>query len=154
MIDDIGFTCRVEPHLPPIHGHEPRLVQILTNLLNNAAKFSPPGGEITLSAGVAADAVEIVVSDNGMGISAAALPRIFDRYFQEAVTARRSGGLGIGLTLVKMLVESHGGRVSAHSDGAGLGATFTVRLPLDWDRSAEHLAHSASQDGRVTASTR
>ena len=107
-----------------------RLTQIVANLLNNAAKYTPPGGRISVSAHAEADWVDLAVIDDGMGIDAQLLPRVFDLFAQGATTLDRSqGGLGIGLSLVKRLVELHGGSVRADSAGPGRGATFTVRLP-------------------------
>jgi len=105
-----------------------RLAQIVSNLLNNAAKYTDAGGSITLSVRVDGPHAAIAVRDTGSGISADALPRVFDMFVQE--DHRPKGGLGIGLTLVRSLVEMHGGRVEARSDGPGKGSEFVVRLPL------------------------
>jgi PAS domain S-box-containing protein len=114
-----------------LEGDIVRLVQVLQNLLNNAAKFTPEGGHIKLEARLQGEEIEIEVRDNGTGISANLLPSVFDLFRQGERTLDRSqGGLGIGLTLVQRLVEMHDGRVEAHSDGAGLGARFTVWLPV------------------------
>jgi signal transduction histidine kinase len=107
-----------------------RLEQVLTNLLGNAAKFTDPGGHIHLAAAVEAGEVVVRVRDNGRGISPAHLPRVFDLYQQVPGSASRGKrGLGIGLALVKALVELHGGSVAAFSDGPGAGSEFVVRLP-------------------------
>jgi len=107
-----------------------RLAQALANLLNNAAKYTEPGGRIRLGAELRADELCIRVSDDGMGIDAELLPHVFDLFFQSATTPDRThGGLGIGLTLVRTLVEMHGGQVSAASAGRGHGSEFTIRLP-------------------------
>lgn len=112
-----------------------RLTQIIANLLNNASKYTQTGGHIQLKASLTGEReewVEIVVSDNGPGIDADLLPRIFDLFSQGTTTLDRSrGGLGIGLSLVKRLVELHGGTIRATSGGAGTGATFTVCLPRE-----------------------
>jgi signal transduction histidine kinase/ActR/RegA family two-component response regulator len=108
-----------------------RLEQVLSNLLTNAAKYTEPGGRI--SVGVAREAGEALVrvADTGMGIAPEALPSLFEPFVQLQHTLDRAqGGLGLGLTLVRALVEMHGGRVQVHSDGPGRGSTFTVRLPL------------------------
>lgn len=105
-----------------------RLTQVLTNLLNNAARYTDPGGAIRLAARSAGTLVEIEVSDTGRGISPAILPSIFDAFVQER--ERGGGGLGLGLALVKRLIDLHGGGVEAHSEGAGKGSRFVVRLPL------------------------
>jgi PAS domain S-box-containing protein len=108
-----------------------RLAQVVANLLNNAAKYTDKGGEIILAAHVVDDDVVISVKDNGIGIPVADLNRVFDMFIQMDHTLERSeGGLGIGLTLVRRLVEMHGGDVEAHSEGPGTGSEFIVRLPL------------------------
>ena len=107
-----------------------RLLQVLENLLTNASKYSDDGGAITLRVCAEADMVRIEVSDAGVGIAPEALPQLFQLFSQVDATIDRSqGGLGIGLALVRRLVELHGGAVSAHSAGKGQGATFVVRLP-------------------------
>jgi signal transduction histidine kinase len=105
-----------------------RLVQILTNLLTNAAKYTDPGGHISLSADLSSESVVIRVRDNGQGMSPELLPRIFDLY--QRGPHQRERGLGLGLTLVKSLVELHGGSVAAHSQGLGMGSEFIVCLPI------------------------
>ena len=108
-----------------------RIEQVLSNLLHNAAKFTPPGGHIELAARRDGGEVVIAVRDDGAGISPDLLPRIFDLFVQEERSLDRShGGLGIGLTLVRSLVERHGGAVAAASAGPGQGSELTVRLPL------------------------
>ncbi len=126
---------RFDVHLPAttvlLEGDLVRLIQVLQNLLNNAAKYTPDGGHIELSGRLLEEEIELQVRDNGMGMPAELLPGVFDLFIQGERTLDRSqGGLGIGLTLVRRLVDLHGGRVDAYSPGAGLGATFTVRLPL------------------------
>jgi PAS domain S-box-containing protein len=121
----------IAPGIPPLLGDRIRLVQICTNLLNNAAKYTPQGGELLLQARVEGGSLALLVRDNGIGISADLLPQVFDLFTQgERSPDRAQGGLGLGLALVKSLVELHGGSVGAHSDGVGRGSTFTVRLPL------------------------
>ncbi len=108
-----------------------RLVQVLTNLLNNAAKYTPRGGTITLRVTIDGARLRFCIVDNGIGIDAALLPHVFDLFTQAERTPDRSqGGLGIGLALVRTLVALHGGEVHAHSEGSGSGCTFTVLLPL------------------------
>jgi len=107
-----------------------RLQQIVWNLLSNAIKFTSPGGHVTLAAERAPAEVTLTVSDDGPGISPDFLPHVFERFRQaESTEARTHGGLGLGLAIVRQLVELHGGTVEAQSDGLGRGATFTVRLP-------------------------
>lgn len=111
-------------------GDGTRLVQIITNLLNNATKYTPPGGVIALELTQNDSMVQVVVRDDGIGIDAALLPHVFDLFVQgERSSDRAQGGLGVGLALVKSLVERHGGSISAASAGQGAGSEFTVRLP-------------------------
>jgi CheY-like chemotaxis protein/anti-sigma regulatory factor (Ser/Thr protein kinase) len=108
-----------------------RLAQVFSNLLANSAKYTEPGGRIWVEARCGGGQVTVAVRDTGMGVPREELPRIFDMFSQvDRGTGRTTGGLGIGLTLVKQLVEKHGGTVEAHSDGPGTGSTFTVRLPV------------------------
>lgn len=108
-----------------------RLAQVFANLLNNSAKYTPPGGRIQLAARLDNGEVAVSVRDNGIGISTGMLPHIFEMFTQVDGSLNRSqGGLGIGLTLVRRLVEMHGGQVEAHSAGEGQGSEFVVRLPI------------------------
>jgi signal transduction histidine kinase len=108
-----------------------RIGQVVANLLNNAAKYTPSGGRIELSAYRDNEEAVITVNDNGMGIPEESLANVFDMFNQVGRNMDRSqGGLGIGLSLVRRLVEMHGGTVNATSVGAGQGSTFIVRLPL------------------------
>ena len=116
----------------PVHvaGDHKRLVQVLANLLGNAAKYTPEGGRIRLALAVRGDLAEVCVEDNGIGIDAALLPRVFDSFTQGTRTAGRAeGGLGLGLALVRRLAELHGGEVAARSAGPGQGSTFVLTLP-------------------------
>jgi signal transduction histidine kinase len=118
------------PPEPQVCGDSTRLVQIVTNLLNNASKYTPEGGSIALELTQDAAMVQIRVRDDGIGIDAALLPHVFDLFIQGERSAHRTqGGLGLGLALVKSLVERHGGSVSAASAGHGAGSEFTIRLP-------------------------
>jgi len=123
-------TLRVPPETLPIQGDPMRLAQVFTNLINNAAKFTPPGGRITIDAFRQAQEAVVEVRDNGFGISLEELPRVFDLFTQSS-SPREGGGLGIGLALARGLVEMHGGKIEAKSDGPGKGSVFIVRLPLD-----------------------
>ena len=117
----------------PLHleGDEHRLAQVIANLLTNAAQYTDPGGRIVLRAWAEDREVRLSVTDNGIGISPALLPRIFDLFVQgERALDRLPGGLGIGLTIVRSLVDLHGGRVAAESAGRGQGSDFTICLPL------------------------
>ncbi len=127
-----GVTMKVEipPKLPALLGDGDRLAQVFTNLVDNALKFTPDGGEITLRASATQDEMQVTVSDTGPGIPDDALPRIFDRFYQ-ADRARKGGdghGAGLGLAIVKQIIEAHGGRISVRSGGAG--TSFEVSLPL------------------------
>lgn len=113
-----------------VKGDPVRLVQVFANLLHNASKYSPENTPITVSVAVRATAIEICVADSGIGITADVLPDVFRLFVQDAHAARYNGqGLGIGLALVKDLVEAHGGTVAASSEGTGCGSRFTVTLP-------------------------
>ncbi|MRG98524.1 sensor histidine kinase [Polyangium spumosum] len=121
-------------HLPAepleVRGDLTRLTQIFANLLNNAAKFTPQGGALDVTAGKSGADVLVRITDTGVGIVPALLPHVFDLFTQgDRSLDRAQGGLGVGLTLVKRLVEMHGGAVTAESAGVGKGSIFTVRLP-------------------------
>ncbi|NJK88215.1 MAG: HAMP domain-containing histidine kinase, partial [Myxococcales bacterium] len=114
-----------------VNGDRERLLQIVWNLLSNATKYTPRKGRIQVVVRRVDSHVEIVVSDDGEGIDAALLPYVFERFRRaDATSTRRHGGLGLGLAIVRHLVELHGGFVMAHSEGIGHGTTFTVNLPL------------------------
>jgi PAS domain S-box-containing protein len=138
-----SLTVSLPPEPLVLDADSARAVQVLTNLLNNAAKYTPPGGRVTLAAERDGSVAVIRITDSGIGIAAADLGRIFEPFTQAGrVPGRLPDGLGVGLTLVKSLVEMHGGSVTAASDGPGKGSTFTVRLPLaaaTADRAAEAL---------------
>lgn len=133
VIESAGhfFSLQLPPDPLTLDADRTRIMQVLANLLNNAAKYTPHGGKIILSAKQADHEVVIRVTDTGVGIPAEMLPKVFEMFIQVGTSLERSqGGLGIGLTLVKRLVEMHGGSVSAESPGTGQGSTFIVRLPL------------------------
>ena len=139
-IANAGHRLTVElPGTPmPLVCDPTRVVQVICNLLSNAVKYTPPGGHITLSARRRDDLFEVSVRDTGIGIPGDMLARVFDMFTQVPHAIERSqGGLGIGLTLVKRLVELHGGQVKAKSVGPGLGSEFIVRLP---ERMTAHAA--------------
>jgi signal transduction histidine kinase/CheY-like chemotaxis protein len=122
----------------PVVGDAVRLTQVFANLLTNAAKYTNTGGEIRLTAKHEAGHARVSIRDNGIGIPASHLAAVFDMFMQVDRSDRRAqGGLGIGLTLVRTLVEMHGGRVEAHSDGPGTGTEFVVSLPALEDSLAE-----------------
>lgn len=133
LIDDHAHQLVVEmPHTPVfLYADTTRLSQVLSNLLNNAAKYMDRGGRIRLAIDADKEQVTIRVADTGIGISREMLPRIFEMFTQaDRSLERTEGGLGIGLTLVQRLVELHGGTVEAHSAGPGQGSEFIVRLPI------------------------
>jgi len=125
---------QLEIEIPPetltIDGDSVRLTQVVANLLNNAARYTPEGGRIWLKVRREGGSIAVSVRDTGTGIPADMLPQVFELFTQLNRSARTQGGLGIGLTLVRSLVEMHGGSVEARSDGVGKGAEFVVRLPL------------------------
>jgi CheY-like chemotaxis protein len=119
-----------------VSGGRTRLIQVAANLLNNAAKYTPEGGELHVSLQRQGESVVLQVRDNGIGIAPDLLPVVFDLFTQgERTPDRAQGGLGLGLALVKKLVELHDGSVEARSSGAGQGSTFIIRLPLLADPS-------------------
>ena len=115
----------------PMRADPARITQVFANLLNNAAKYTPPGGQIEMRFALEDRTVCIDIEDNGVGLDADLLPRVFDLFVQaEPTPDREEGGLGIGLALVRSLVQQHGGRIEAYSDGPGTGARFRVCLPV------------------------
>jgi signal transduction histidine kinase len=119
------------PEDPTIEADPLRLSQVLSNLLTNAAKYTDPAGHVALSAAIQHDTLCLSVKDDGIGIAPEALPRIFEMFAQiDGGSSRSEGGLGIGLSLVKGLLELHGGTIEAHSDGPGRGSEFIVQFPL------------------------
>ncbi len=152
LIEDYHHHLTVTlPDHPVLLEVDPaRMAQVLSNLLNNAAKYTDEGGEIALIAEREGREVAIHVRDNGTGIAPELLPHIFDMFTQADQTLSRSrGGLGIGLTLVRSLVEMHDGRVTARSAGPGLGSEFTVRLPVSPDAPAEPPADGPAGDESI-----
>lgn len=127
-----------------VEGDRARLIQVVANLLNNAAKYSPPGGAIELGVDAFESRIRLTVRDQGAGIDSALLPHVFDLFTQAQRTPDRTqGGLGLGLALVKSIVQLHGGEVSAHSAGPGRGSTFTVLLPLAQQAEVAQLMNPA-----------
>ena len=128
---EIELHSIIDPFPEPFRGDPNRLQQCLWNLLNNAIKFTPKGGKVQIALQRIDGHIVISVHDSGIGIDADFLPHVFDRFQQaDASTTRRHGGLGIGLAIVKNLVELHGGKVTAKSEGKDLGSTFSIELPL------------------------
>ncbi|HZG54448.1 MAG TPA: ATP-binding protein [Pyrinomonadaceae bacterium] len=126
----IRLQALLDPQAGPVSGDTDRLQQVVWNLLSNAIKFTPKGGRVQVRLERVDSHVEIIVSDSGKGISAEFLPHVFDRFRQaDGTSTRKQGGLGLGLSIVRQLVELHGGTVSVESGGEGQGATFVVQLP-------------------------
>ncbi|TVP77229.1 MAG: PAS domain-containing sensor histidine kinase [Thioalkalivibrio sp.] len=149
---DRRVTVSVPSEPLVVEGDPVRLVQVIANLLNNAAKFTDAGGHIDVRATPRDDWVEIQVQDDGCGVPRERLDKIFEMFSQ--AEPGRSGGLGIGLSLVRGLVEMHGGTVSADSAGPGCGATFTVSLPLSSSVPVQATAETATEPGALPTQCR
>lgn len=127
----LRMAVDVDEGLPPVAGDPDRLQQVIGNILSNAIKFTPDEGRIWIRASRHNSSVTISISDTGVGIAPDFLPHVFDRFRQgEGGRTRSHGGLGIGLSLARKLIELHGGSIDARSDGTGTGATFVIRLPI------------------------
>jgi signal transduction histidine kinase len=151
---NIRLQALLDPHAGPISGDPDRLQQVVWNLLSNAVKFTPKGGRVQVRLERINSHVEIVISDTGKGIEPEFLPNVFDRFRQsDGSMTRRHGGLGLGLAIVRQLVELHGGVVSVESAGEGQGSTFTVNLPLlpvrTESRRREDRVHPAARSGAL-----
>lgn len=150
LIERKRHTLSVEEPKHPVYvdGDAARLTQVFTNLLNNAAKYSPPGTSILVSLTRDGETAAVRVRDQGFGIDPSMLEAIFETFVQQQrLTENARGGLGLGLAIVKSMVTAHGGSVSAHSEGAGKGTTFTVTLPLDTTSGAVEEAAVAESLG-------
>jgi signal transduction histidine kinase len=123
-----SLSVQLPDHAMSLNGDPIRIVQVVANLLNNASRYTPAGGKIAITCAAQKDGVDIRVTDNGRGIGPEFLPHVFEAFSQEAEHA--GAGLGVGLSVVRQLVSLHEGTVAAHSEGQGLGSTFTVWLPL------------------------
>jgi PAS domain S-box-containing protein len=151
----VRLSVRLDPRVGAVTGDADRLQQVVWNLLSNAVKFTPGGGQVDVTLARSNGHAEIKVSDTGQGIRPDFLPYVFDRFRQaDQQITREHGGLGLGLSIVRHIVELHGGTIRAESEGEGRGATFTVNLPLstvpeagatDGGRSRENLAPAAAQ---------
>jgi signal transduction histidine kinase/CheY-like chemotaxis protein len=144
LLEERGHSLKVDvPRGLVVNGDEGRLVQVISNLLTNAGKYTDPGGRVHIIAEVEGKTALLRVRDNGVGISADMLAHVFDRFIQGAQSSDRpQGGLGLGLSIVQNLVQLHGGVVGVSSEGAGRGSEFTVRLPLVRPRRDRHKAQS------------
>jgi two-component system, OmpR family, sensor histidine kinase BaeS len=125
----VGLHDRLPSTLPLVAGDDARLRQVLANLLDNALRHTPPGEAVTLSCDVHPHAVAIHVTDTGRGIPADALPHVFERFYRADPAREHHGGSGIGLTISRAIAHAHRGELTAHSDGPGRGARFTLQLP-------------------------
>jgi CheY-like chemotaxis protein/two-component sensor histidine kinase len=133
----LDLARQVDGELPLVEADSTRLQQVVWNLLSNAVKFSFPGGTVRVVTRNVGQAVEVNIIDYGEGIATEFLPYVFDRFRQaDASTTRRHGGLGLGLAIVRQVVEMHGGQVAVTSPGPGRGSTFTVRLPAKSARAS------------------
>ncbi|MGB9594601.1 MAG: sensor histidine kinase, partial [Anaerolineae bacterium] len=135
---NLSLTVHIPPDIPPVKADAEALHQVLTNLLHNAIKFTPPGGKITVAVQPTESEVVVSVSDTGVGIAAEDLPRIFERFYK-ADRARSGGGTGLGLAIAKHIVQAHGGRIWAESE-EGKGSTFYFTLK----------AYTAAENGILT----
>ncbi|HEX9206598.1 MAG TPA: ATP-binding protein [Steroidobacteraceae bacterium] len=157
LLDQYAHQLAIElPAEPiPLHGDLVRLAQVFCNLLNNAARYTPRGGSISITAGREGATAVVRVRDNGIGIPADMLPKIFDMFTQvDRSLERTRGGLGIGLTLVRKLVELHGGTIEARSGGAGQGCEFIVRLPVAEPATGTVPAPSPRETARTAPASR
>jgi signal transduction histidine kinase len=128
---NISLDTDADPDLPDISVDPERIAQVLGNLMSNALRHTPSGGKVVLSAQVSSDELVLSVQDTGAGISAQALPHVFERYYREEWSSQEeSTGSGLGLAIAKSIVEAHGGAIAAASAGAGKGSTFAIHLPL------------------------
>lgn len=153
---EIQLQAVLDPAASHIQGDDARLQQVVWNLLSNAVKFTPKGGLVQVRLDRTDSKAQITVSDTGEGINSEFIPYVFDRFQQaDGTTTRKHGGLGLGLAIVRHIVEMHGGTIEAHSAGVGKGASFTVGLPLVAVRATGSLsgdyAESASRGGASTA---
>ena len=127
---DVRLHRDIPDDLPPIDGDPERVHQVLFNLVDNAVRFTPAGGEVTVSAHRSNGSIEVSVSDTGVGIPSEHLPRLFERFYRaDPARSRDDGGTGIGLAIARSVVEAHGGHIRAESE-LGQGSTFTFDLPI------------------------
>jgi len=129
---NISLTSQLAGTLPKVRGDADRLVQVLSNLVNNALQYTPEGGSVTISAREVAREVQVSVRDSGVGIGAEHLGHVFDRFYRvdKSRSRQAGGGSGIGLTIARLLVEAHGGRIWAESEGEGKGSVFAFTVPI------------------------
>ena len=125
----VTLATETEPGLPTVRGDEARLGQVVVNLVHNAIKFSPDGGEVLVAVRRAGDDIELTVTDHGIGIKRADRARIFERFYKADRARVRGGGTGLGLAIARHVVEGHGGRIAVESE-EGVGSTFAVTIPI------------------------
>jgi CheY-like chemotaxis protein len=146
--EHIQLTTAIEDAEYLMSADPVRLQQVFTNLLSNAAKFTPPGGHVTIEASSNASIATVTISDDGLGISSSFLPRVFEGFLPDRrSSASTSPGLGLGLSIARHFVERHGGTIRAASDGPGKGSRFTVVLPLQPQRTAVEERKPTGVDG-------
>jgi signal transduction histidine kinase len=143
----VGLSCIIDPELPEVRGDEVRLQQVVWNLIWNALKFTPSGGRVDVRVNKTDGGAELVIADTGIGIDPGFLPHVFEPFRQGTPSGSDpSRGLGLGLAIVRHLIELHGGTIDAHSDGIGRGARFRVTLPTMVTDTASHLVDPEPQD--------
>ncbi|HST20828.1 MAG TPA: ATP-binding protein [Blastocatellia bacterium] len=150
---EVRLQIILDPQAGPVSGDPGRLQQVIWNLLSNAVKFTHKGGRVQVRVARKDSYAEITVSDTGQGINPEFLPYVFDRFRQaDSTLTRKYGGMGLGLAIVRHLVELHGGTVSAFSDGQGQGSTFTVKLPIMLAHRTSHIWMNPIERDQVIAS--
>ena len=129
----VNLDTELSENLPAVSADEDRIGQVMLNLVGNALQYTPSGGRVVIRATRQGQEVQIDIQDTGVGIPAEHLPHLFDRFYRVDKSRSRGagGGSGIGLTIAKRIVETHGGRIWAESQGAGSGSTFSFTLPID-----------------------
>ena len=150
----VGLELSIGPGEFMVAGDKVRLGQVVGNLVENALKFTPEGGRVSVTVGRAGELVEVTVTDTGEGIRSDSIERIFERFEQQDSSSRRPyGGLGLGLSIARHLTELHGGTLDASSDGTGKGSKFTLRLPLrdPQEHGPERVEPTVSTDNRAEA---
>jgi two-component system, OmpR family, sensor histidine kinase BaeS len=129
----VGLKAHIEPRVPAIEADSERIAEVLANLLTNALRHTPTGGSVSVSALQRAEQLEISVADDGEGIAPEHVDRVFERFYRvDPARSRETDGTGIGLAIVRAIVEAHGGTVTATSSGTGSGTTVTLLLPIDY----------------------
>ena len=143
----VGLTCELAAHIPDVRGDEVRLQQVVWNLIWNALKFTPAGGRVDVHVQYSDAGVELIIADTGIGIDPGFLPHVFEPFRQGTPSGSDPNrGLGLGLSIVRHLIELHGGTIDAHSDGIGRGARFRVTLPAADAEGASHLNEPESRN--------